>query len=188
MIERPIRSFTAILILWAWGCSDEKSEGAGDPDNKGYQDPGVGLSGDPPEITGSTYYIDPNNGDDANPGTSEAEAWKTLENAASAGFGSPGGDMGTLQNALFEYNVSENSKWLFLLQTMNTVLDNVTYQNNTILYTAVDEDSAASGGTIVGIFYGGDESVDSGDLMFQNNIVVMTVNAFQLFMASGFDH
>ncbi len=38
----------------------------------------------PPVSPGATYYVDANNGDDANPGTSPATAWRTLAKASQA--------------------------------------------------------------------------------------------------------
>jgi hypothetical protein len=43
--------------------------------------------GDSVAAKGSTYYVDARKGDDANAGTSEAKAWKTLAKANAAAFG-----------------------------------------------------------------------------------------------------
>jgi len=39
-----------------------------------------------------------------------------------------------VRNITYAYNLSLNSQWMALLQTVNTVLDHVVFEHNTIIH------------------------------------------------------
>jgi hypothetical protein len=51
----------------------------------------------------------------------------------------PSKNPGTIKNITIAYNVAVDSKWLYLLQILNTHLENVVFEHNTIIHTERNE-------------------------------------------------
>jgi hypothetical protein len=77
-----------------------------------------------------------------------------------------------LRDAVFSYNVIVDSKWMFLLQTNNTLFEGVEYENNTVIYTEASL-QGISGAMMLGTFFGDGASVlVPGAVSLTNNIIV----------------
>ena len=82
-----------------------------------------------------------------------------------------GADRGVLRDAIFSHNVIVDSKWMFLLQTNNTVFEGIRYEHNTVVYTAASLEGI-SGAMMLGTFFGdGADALSAGAVTLQNNII-----------------
>jgi MYXO-CTERM domain-containing protein len=136
-----------------------------------------------------------------------------LWEGCSGNFTATAGDVmtnhGIIENVTVSYNISVDSMWLFLLQTVNTDFKNVVFANNTIIHTpksaqywdsggghfqmALVYDSDTSTGTTIKAdnqYYKQGSGFQPGTVIVKNNIFIdaigSTLNA--MFMANMTDH
>jgi MYXO-CTERM domain-containing protein len=110
----------------------------------------------------------------------------------------PADNPGTILNISVSYNLSVDSKWLYLLQILNTHLRNVVFEHNTIVHGPRNEEiwTSGSGYNSIGLFFYEDTLsgssvppvVNPTDLIVRDNIFVEPYNSFAIFNGTGFAH
>jgi hypothetical protein len=114
----------------------------------------------------------------------------------------PSKNPGTIKNVTVAYNVAVDSKWLYLLQTLNTHLKNVVFEHNTIIHTKRNQQiwskDPMSHPDMIGMFFYADpftgskisDQVKPTDLIVRDNIFIdpFTKRPEGLWIGGGFAH
>jgi MYXO-CTERM domain-containing protein len=112
----------------------------------------------------------------------------------------PADNPGTIQDILVAYNLCVDSKWLFLLQILNTHMKNVVFEHNSIIHTARNQtfwdQGAMSHQDMLGMFFYSDAGTGSSvssvvlptDIIVRNNLFLEPHNKTGVWIGSGFGH
>jgi hypothetical protein len=84
---------------------------------------------------------------------------------------------GIIRNSYVAYNLSVDAMWLYLLQPVNTDFENLVFEHNTLIHTAVNDDipqrGAESFGLLVNTDAGYEFTLSPGDITVRNNLFVV---------------
>lgn len=113
----------------------------------------------------------------------------------------PSKNPGTIQDVTLAYNFCVDSKWLFLLQILNTHMRNVVFEHNTIMHTPKKQTAWATDSMshpdMLGMFFYSDPGTGSSvssvvaptDVIVRNNIFIEPHNTSSgVWIGSGFAH
>ena len=112
----------------------------------------------------------------------------------------PSKNPGTIQDFTLSYNFCVDSKWLFLLQILNTHMKNVVFEHNTIMHTPKNQTAWDQGSMshqdMLGMFFYSDSGTGSSvssvvgptDVIVRNNLFVEPHNTTGVWIGSGFAH